>query len=149
MLPPQPQFSFPIPQNFTFHGSSRPFFRLRLAIGLSPSKVMYSIHLDISSTVPLPTFPLIKGSVPNCSHRSRNSCVPKLLSSTTPPQWVLIILGRSSRGPMPSIQWYSSAKHPPGQRKLGMLMSYNACTTSSRIPRVFGIEESSPTQYPP
>ena len=35
--------------------------------------------------------------------RSRNSCVPKWLFSTTPPQCVLIIVGRFSRGPMPSL----------------------------------------------
>ena len=46
--------------------------------------------------------------------------MPKLLSSTTPPQWVLIMDGRFSRGPMPSFQWYSSAKQPPGQRSTGM-----------------------------
>ena len=70
-----------------------------------------------------------------------NSCVPKLLSSTTPPQWVLIIDGRFSRGPMPSFQWYSSAKQPPGQRSTGMFSSLSAATTSLRIPRVFGIGE--------
>src|SRR5690554_1792265 len=104
MLPPHPQLSLPIPQNLTFQGSSRPFSRRNLDMGLSPSKVTYSIHLDISSTVPLPTLALIYASVPSCSHRSKNSCVPKLLSSTTPPQCVLIILGLASRGPIPSIQ---------------------------------------------
>ena len=77
-----------------------------------------------------------------------NSWVPKLLSSTTPPQWVLIIDGRFSRGPIPSIQWYSSAKQPPGQRSTGMFSSLRAPTTSLRMPRVFGIEEPGPTQMP-
>ena len=77
-----------------------------------------------------------------------NSWVPKELSSTTSPQWVLTIEGRSSRGPTPFSQWYSSAKQPPGQRRLGMLMSFRACTTSSRTPAVFWIGESSPTQNP-
>ena len=77
-----------------------------------------------------------------------NSWVPKLLSSTTPPQWVLIIDGRLSRGPIPSFQWYSSAKQPPGQRSTGMFSSRSAATTSLRIPRVFGIRESGPTQMP-
>ena len=74
--------------------------------------------------------------------------MPKLLFSTTPPQWVLIIDGRFSRGPMPSRQWYSSAKQPPGQRRTGMLSSLSAATTSLRMPRVFGIGESAPTQMP-
>jgi hypothetical protein len=74
-----------------------------------------------------------------------NSWVPKLLSSTTPPQWVLIIEGRFSRGPMPSFQWYSSAKQPPGQRRTGTWSSLRAATTSLRIPRVLG---RGPTQMP-
>ncbi len=41
---------------------------------------------------------------PNFSHRSRNSWVPKELSSTTPPQFVLTIRLRCSCGPMPSFQ---------------------------------------------
>ena len=77
-----------------------------------------------------------------------NSCVPKLLSSTTPPQCVLIIDGRFSRGPMPSFQWYSSAKHPPGQRSTGTFSSFSAATTSLRMPRVLGMVESGPTQMP-
>ena len=77
-----------------------------------------------------------------------NSCVPKLLSSTTPPQWVLIIEGRFSRGPIPSFQWYSSAKQPPGQRSTGISSCLSAATTSLRIPRVFGIGEFGPTQIP-
>ncbi len=77
-----------------------------------------------------------------------NSWVPKWLFSTTPPQWVLIIAGRFSRGPMPSRQWYSSAKQPPGQRSTGMLNAFSAATTSLRMPRVFGIGESGPTQTP-
>jgi len=32
------------------------------------------------------------------------------------PQWVLIIFLRFCLGPIPSFQWYSSAKQPPGQR---------------------------------
>ena len=77
-----------------------------------------------------------------------NSCVPKLLSSTTPPQWVLIIAGRFSRGPMPSFQWYSSAKQPPGHRSTGMFSALSAATTSLRMPRVFGIGDAGPTQIP-
>ena len=78
-----------------------------------------------------------------------NSWVPKLLSSTTLPQWVLTIDGRSSRGPMPSFQWYSSAKQPPGQRRLGMAIAFNASTTSVRMPLTLGIGECSPTKIPP
>ena len=77
-----------------------------------------------------------------------NSWVPKWLFSTTPPQLVLIIDGRLSRGPMPSRQWYSSAKQPPGQRSTGMFSAFSAATTSLRMPRVFGIGESGPTQIP-
>ena len=77
-----------------------------------------------------------------------NSCVPKLLSSTTPPQWVLIIDGRFSRGPIPSFQWYSSAKQPPGQRMTGTFSAFSAATTSLRMPRVLGIGEAGPTQIP-
>jgi hypothetical protein len=32
----------------------------------------------------------------------------------------LTIVGRWSRGPTPSRQWYSSAKQPPGQRRFGI-----------------------------
>ena len=148
MLPPQPQFSLPTPQYLTFQGSSRPFCRRQSAIGLIPSNVKYSTHCCISWTVPLPTLPQMYGSQPSCSHRSRNSCVPKWLFSVTPPQCVLIIVGRLVRGPMPSFQWYSSAKHPPGQRSTGILICRNAATTSLRMPRVFGIGLSSPTQMP-
>ena len=47
---------------------------------------------------------------------------------------------------MPSFQWYSSAKHPPGQRSTGILIFLSAATTSLRMPRVLGIGLSSPTQ---
>ncbi len=63
----------------------------------------------------------------------------KMVVLGDPPQCVLIIVGRSVRGPMPSIQWYSSAKQPPGQRNTGILIFRNAATTSLRMPRVFGI----------
>ena len=53
--------------------------------------------------------------------------MPKWLFSVTPPQWVLTMVGRCSRGPMPSFQWYSSAKHPPGQRSIGILICLRAC----------------------
>ena len=55
----------------------------------------------------------------------------------------------NTRGPVPSRQWYSSAKQPPGQRITGMCSSLSAAMTSLRRPRVFGIGESSPTQRPP
>ena len=58
----------------------------KMPIGLLPSEVTYSTHCDISCTVPLPTLPHIYGSHPSCSQRSMNSCVPKWLFSTTPPQ---------------------------------------------------------------
>jgi hypothetical protein len=49
--------------------------------------------------------------------------------SSTPPQLVLTLTGRLPRGPMPSFQWYSSAKQPPGQRTSG------TCKSSARRPR--------------
>ena len=66
------------------------------------------------------------------SAKSMNSCVPKELSSTTPPQCVLTLRGRVARGPMPSRQWYSSAKQPPGQRSTGTPSSFSAASTSLR-----------------
>ena len=78
-----------------------------------------------------------------------NSCVPKWLFSVTPPQVVLIMDGRLVGVPMPSIQWYSSAKQPPGQRTTGTWIFFSAATTSLRMPRVLGMGLSSPTQMPP
>ena len=74
-----------------------------------------------------------------------NSCVPKLLSSTTPPQFVFTMRLRVSFGPMPSSQWYSSAKQPPGQRSTGTPIFFSACTTSVRMPLTLGMSEFSPT----
>ncbi len=108
-------------------------------MGLTPSKFVYCTHCANSCTVPLPTFPVIYGSAPSCSQRSRNSFVPKLLSSVTPPHQLLTIEGRFDRGPMPSFQWYVSAKQPPGHRSTGIFSFLSAATTSLRIPRVFGI----------
>ena len=98
MLPPQPQFSLPTPKYLIFHGLSRPFLRRRLASSLSPSKVMYSIQSRISSGVPLPTLPAMYGSQPISSQRSRNSCVPKALVSTTWPQCMLSGVGPVGAG---------------------------------------------------
>ena len=78
-----------------------------------------------------------------------NSCVPKELSSVTPPQLVFTMLRRFSWGPMPSRQWYSSAKQPPGQRSTGMRMAFMASTTSVRIPFTLGMLLSFPTKMPP
>src|SRR4051812_25015303 len=100
MLPPQPQLSLPTPQNFTFHGSSRPFLRRRSAIGLLPGWFTYSHHSCISCTLPLPTLPTMNGSAPSFAVSSRNSCVPTPLSSVTPPQLLFTRLGRCDRGPM-------------------------------------------------
>ena len=133
---------------FSFHGSCRPFARRWLASGESAALVMYSTQADISCTVPLPRLPQRYGSQPTCSQRSKNSCVPNWLVSCTPPQVVLIIGTRLSRGPTPSVQWYSSAKHPPGQRSTGTCKVRSAATTSLRMPRVLGMGESSPTHNP-
>ena len=40
-----------------------------------------------------------------------------------------MVTGRLSRGPMPSRQWYSSAKQPPGQRTSGTFIALNALST--------------------
>src|SRR5258707_1158263 len=104
MPPPHPQLSLPTPQKLTFQGASRPFCLRKADNGLCPSKLRYSTHLFISSTVPLPTLAVIYGSQPSRPQSSRNSWVPKLLSSFTFPQLVLIIEGRCARGPMPSRQ---------------------------------------------
>ncbi|WP_345385765.1 hypothetical protein [Nonomuraea salmonea] len=114
-------------------------------IGESPSRVRYSTQSLISRTVPEPTLPLMYGSAPSSSHRAMNSWVPKWLFSSTLPQWVLTMAGRLSLGPMPSIQWYSSAKQPPGQRRLGMFRARSASTTSRRMPPSLGRSLSSPT----
>src|SRR5687767_7944473 len=104
MLPPQPQASLPIPQYFTFHGSRFPFLTRRSDIGLTPLKFTYCTHSASSCAVPLPTFPEMYGSVPSSSHISKNSCVPKLLSSVTLPHHTLTILGLFSLLPIPSFQ---------------------------------------------
>src|SRR4030095_562704 len=99
MLPPQPQDSLPTPQKRTFHDESRPFLRRRSAIGLLPGWFTYSHQSCISCTVPLPTLPTRNGSAPNAAVSARNSCVPTPLSSVTPPQVLLTMVGRSPRGP--------------------------------------------------
>src|ERR1035437_720204 len=91
MLPPQPQFSFPMAKYFTFQGSFFPFSFRRLVIGLTASDVRYSIQSAISFTEPDPTFPFMYASHPISSVSFINSCVPKELSSVTPPQLVFII----------------------------------------------------------
>ena len=108
------------------------------AIGLSPSRVRYSTHSLISCDGAAADVAAMYGSAPSSSHRSMNSWVPKWLFSSTSPQCVLTMRGRWSRGPMPSRQWYSSAKQPPGQRRFGMFSARSASTTSSRMPRLVG-----------
>ncbi len=53
--------------------------------------------------------------------------MPKAFDSGTPPQFVFKVTGRAARGPMPSRQWYSSAKQPPGQRTTGTCSSRKRC----------------------
>ena len=105
MLPPHPQLSLPTPQNRTLNGSGCPFAARRSASVLPPGWFTYSHQAAISRTVPLPTLPTMNGSAPNRRTSSRYSCVPKLLSSVTPPQTVFTILGRCAGGPIPSSQW--------------------------------------------
>src|SRR5215467_4686359 len=104
MLPPHPHVSLPTPQYFTFQGLSRPFRRLSVASVESVSDVMYSTQSIASWTVPLPTLMLMYGSAPINSHRSMNSWVPNAFVSMTPDQLVFRVLGRLSRGPIPSRQ---------------------------------------------
>src|ERR1044071_2639579 len=104
MFPPQPHASLPTPHIFTFHGFSLPFSARSLDIGLSPSKFTYCTHSVSSCTVPLPTLPARYGSAPSNSHIFKKSCVPKLLSSVTPPHHTFTILGLFSLAPMPSFQ---------------------------------------------
>src|SRR5436305_11860583 len=104
MLPPQPQASLPTPQNFTRQALSRPFSRRSFDIGLSPSKFAYCTQSDTSCTVPLPTLADKYGSAPNSSHIFKKSCVPKELSSVTPPHHTFTIFGRFALSPMPSFQ---------------------------------------------
>ena len=78
-----------------------------------------------------------------------NSCVPKELSSVTPPQLVFTMVLRLSCGPMPSRQWYSSAKQPPGQRSTGRCSAFMASTASRRMPFSLGMGLSFPTKRPP
>src|SRR5688572_28295755 len=125
-----------MPQYLTFHGFSLPFCLRRSDIGLLPSKVVYCTQSLNSWTVPLPTLPDKYGSVPISSHMSRKLCVPKLLSSVTPPHQRLTMVGRLSFGPIPSFQWYESAKQPPGHRRFGIINFFRASTTSLRTPFV-------------
>ena len=74
--------------------------------------------------------------------------MPKVFGSMTPPQFGLSVTVRRPAGPMPLRQWYSSAKQPPGHRTFGTFSALSAATTSLRMPRVFGMEESGPTQMP-
>src|SRR5690606_19437911 len=104
MLPPQPQVSLPIPQYLTFQGFSRPFSIRNSDMGLPFSTLTYCSQSISSCTVPLPTLADKYGSAPSNSHMSRQSCVPKLLSSETPPHQRLIMEGLLSFGPMPSFQ---------------------------------------------
>src|SRR6185312_10149823 len=149
MLPPQPQLSLPMPQKVTLYGAGCPFCLRICATVLVLLELTYSIHLDISSTVPLPTLAAMYGSQPSKLQSSKNSWVPKLLSSVTPPQLVFTILGRCAAGPIPSRQWYSSAKQPPGQRRLGIFISLSAATTSRRIRSCLATGSDLSTQKPP
>ena len=88
------------------------------------------------------------GSAPALRQRAMNSSVPKRLSSSGPsgkgglPNSIRsmnlphVRFGTFGRlGPIPSDQWYESAKHPPGQRKSGGFKSFTASSTSRRNPR--------------
>ena len=137
-----------MPSIGTAKGSGWPFAARSLPSALGCGVVRYSSQSAASAAVPDPTLMEMYASAPICCAKSMNSCVPKVLGSMTPPQFGFSVAGRRSRGPMPLRQWYSSAKQPPGQRTFGTLMALSAATTSLRIPRVFGIGESGPTQIP-
>ena len=119
-----------MPQNGTRHGCSRPFALRRRAIGLSPSRVRYSTHSLISCTVPLPTLPLTYGSAPSSSHKRHELVGAEVVVLLDVAPVRVDHRGRSALGPMPSRQWYSSAKQPPGQRRFGI------CSARKRLDHV-------------
>ena len=89
--------------------------------------------------------PAMYGSAPICSHRSRNSCVPKAFVSTTWPQWMLTRLrplGRIADAVAPVIVVGKAAAGPAEVGNLDRLRS--AATTSLRMPRVLGIVRVGP-----
>jgi hypothetical protein len=57
---------------------------------------------------------------------------------------VFTIEGRLFLEPIPSFQWYLSAKQPLGHRRFGILNSRKAAIISLRTPLVLGIFEVSP-----
>jgi len=66
----------------------------------------YSIQSRISATDPLMVLTLSQASAPTVSQSCRNSSVPKPWSSSSKvPKFSLKVVGRCSRGPMPSRQW--------------------------------------------
>jgi hypothetical protein len=77
-----------------------------------------------------------------------NSWVPNVLGSVTPPQWVLILTGRLARGPMPSRQWYSSAKQPRPAHQRHMQRPQRLDYIAA-IALDIGDFRSGPTQIPP
>src|ERR1019366_1033099 len=146
MFPPQSQLSLPMPSKATLYGAGCPLAARSFASVVGWAAVMYSSHSAASCGVPEPTLTEMYASAPIGSRKSMNSCVPNVFASVTPPQLGLRVTDRC--GPMLLRQWYSSAKQPPGQRTFGTFMVFKAPTTSLRIPRVFGILESGPTQIP-
>ena len=79
----------------------------------SPALVFHSMQTTQVSpdlgfkivAVMLVTFAAMYVFAPTCSARSKNSCVPTALVSSTPPHSTFTRTGRLSRGPMPSFQW--------------------------------------------
>ena len=105
MRPPQPQFSLPMPRNWTFHGLARPFVWRSLARSVALERHV----LDPVRHLLRRAAPDVGGDVgigPDLLAEVEELVGPEALSSTTPPQWMLTRRGRLSAGPTPSCQWY-------------------------------------------
>ena len=98
-----PYISLPRPQYRTRYGSSCPLARRRLAQYVSPVPLQYSTQASASSRVPVPMFRHSTGSTPAAPAQAMNSSVPNRLDSSLC-QASSARRGRSSGGPMPSVQ---------------------------------------------
>ena len=79
--------------------------------------------------------------------KSMNSCVPNVFGSITPPQLALSVAGALARADaVAPVIFVGEAPARPAH--VGHRSALSAATTSLRIPRVLGIDESGPTQTP-
>ena len=78
-------------------------------------------------------------SAPSLSQRERNSSVPNTFGSSTLvngpylDQYLFLLSGLESAGPMPFLQSYPSANRPPGHLMTGGSRRATCPTRSSRI----------------